>query len=176
VALRPPRHVDAPAVAAACRDPEIHRWTFIPQPYRLEDAQGWIAVQETAREGGESLALLVVDARDDALLGAVGLTVRSREHDRVEIGYWTAAEARGRGVATTGVRLVSRWALGALGARRVELLPFVGNDASCRVAERAGYRREGIMRAYFVHGGRPVDAIMYSLVADGGPPGAPPRA
>src|SRR5262249_28780311 len=161
---------------AACRDPEIHRWTFIPQPYRLEDAQGWIASQESARASCESLALLAVDARDDALLGAVGLTVRSREHDRLEIGYWAAAEARGRGVATTGVRLLTRWACGVLGARRVELLPFVGNAASCRVAERAGYRREGVMRSYFLHGGRPVDAIMYSLVADGGPPGAPPSA
>jgi len=176
VVLRPPRHVDAPAVASACRDPEIHRWTFIPQPYRLEDAQGWIAVQEAARESGESLALLAADARDDALLGAVGLTVRSREHDRLEIGYWTAAEARGRGVATTGVRLLSRWALGALGARRMELLPFVGNAASCRVAERAGYLREGVMRAYFVHGGRPVDAVMYALVADGDRPSDPAPA
>src|SRR5262249_23847947 len=122
VALRPPRHVDASAVTAACRDPEIHRWTFIPQPYRLEDAQGWIASQESARASCESLALLAVDARDDALLGAVGLTVRSREHDRLEIGYWTAAEARGRGVATTGVLLLTRWAFGVLGARRVEPL------------------------------------------------------
>jgi RimJ/RimL family protein N-acetyltransferase len=169
VALRPPRHLDAPAVADACRDPQIHRWTFIPQPYRLEDAQGWIAAQDGARATGESLALLAVDVRDDGLLGAVGLTVRSREHDRLEIGYWTAAEARGRGVATRAVRLLSGWALDALGAGRVELVPFLGNAASCRVAERAGYRREGVMRAYFVHGGRPVDAVMYALVADGRP-------
>jgi [ribosomal protein S5]-alanine N-acetyltransferase len=64
------------------------------------------------------------------------------------------------------VRLVSRWALLELGVQRIGLLVYVGNEASARVAEKAGYRREGILRRYALQRGEPRDCIVHSLLRD----------
>jgi [ribosomal protein S5]-alanine N-acetyltransferase len=75
-----------------------------------------------------------------------------------------AAAARGRGLATTALRLVSRWAVRELGIARVHLTAHVDNPASQRVAERAGFRREGVLRAWEEIRGERVDLVMFSLV------------
>ncbi|GAB1510001.1 GNAT family N-acetyltransferase [Actinophytocola sp. KF-1] len=69
---------------------------------------------------------------DDGLAGCVVLK-RGRE-----IGYWTAAHARGRDVASRAVRALATWARGE-GASTLEIRHQVGNEASCRVAEKAGF-------------------------------------
>jgi RimJ/RimL family protein N-acetyltransferase len=73
--------------------------------------------------------------------------------------------ARGRGVATTALRLASRWALRDLGVARVQLATHVENTASQRVAERAGLRREGVLRSWEELRGTRIDLVMFSLVA-----------
>jgi ribosomal-protein-alanine N-acetyltransferase len=75
-----------------------------------------------------------------------------------------AAPARRRGAAATALGLVSRWALGTLGLERLELLADPRNRASQRVAERAGYVREGTLRSYQPFKGRRMDAVMFSLL------------
>ena len=64
-----------------------------------------------------------------------------------ELGYWTAADARGRGVATRAVALVRDWAHTALGLTTIEILPHRDNGASQRVAERAGFTATGEVRS-----------------------------
>jgi RimJ/RimL family protein N-acetyltransferase len=83
-----------------------------------------------------------------------------------EVGYWVARPARGRGVATRAVRLLSAWGLRELGLDRIELLVIEGNDASCRVAEAAGYRREGLLRRHREIKGTARDMVMYALRAE----------
>jgi ribosomal-protein-alanine N-acetyltransferase len=61
--------------------------------------------------------------------------------------------------------LLSEWALRRLGYPRLELYHYVGNDASGRVAEKAGFSREGILRLYADMRGEPRDCVMYSLLA-----------
>ena len=62
-----------------------------------------------------------------------------------EIGYWVAAGARGRGVATRATRLLAEWAREALGLTRIEVLPHKDNGPSRRVAEKAGFRDSGAL-------------------------------
>ena len=76
-----------------------------------------------------------------------------------------APSARGRGLATAALRLVSRWALRDLGVARVQLTTHLDNAASQRAAERAGFQREGVLRSWEELRGRRVDLVMYSLVA-----------
>lgn len=84
---------------------------------------------------------------------------------RATFGYWLAPEARGRGAATRALRLVTDWTLRTTDAVRLDLYTMVGNDASERVAERAGYEREAVLRAWDVDGeGRPVDVVYYALI------------
>ena len=87
------------------------------------------------------------------------------------VGYWVLAHARGRGLATAAVRLLTRWAIATAGLRRIEALVEPGNRASLRVLERCSFRREGLLRDYVDRGenGRRGDAYVYSLI-----PGDPP--
>ena len=156
IVLRPFTEKDVPEVAAACRDPEIARWIPVPVPYSEDDARTYIA---TARE-----ARAIVDAHTGELLGSIGWRVV--DQGNVQIGYWVKRDAWGRGVATTALKLLSRWALAELGVERVQLLAEPGNRASCRVAEKAGFAAEGTLRRYLDVRGERRDGIMFALVPE----------
>ncbi len=85
---------------------------------------------------------------------------------RASVGYWLAPGARGRGLATRAVRLLATWAFADPTLERLELTTLVGNDASGRVALRAGFRREGILRRYLSFRDTLVDAVMYAMVRE----------
>jgi RimJ/RimL family protein N-acetyltransferase len=137
--LRPKRPDDVDALTAACQDPEIPRWTFVPSPYTRAHAEDYLARSAEEAAAGKSLNLLAVDAGDDRLLGSFGLMELDREPGYGEIGYWVAAEARGRGVATRAVRLLADWAREQLGLTHIDILPHKDNAPSRRVAEKAGF-------------------------------------
>jgi RimJ/RimL family protein N-acetyltransferase len=164
VTLRRWRSSDAADVARACSDHETARWLPVPVPYTLEAAAGYVeGIVPTEWAAGTAANVAVTDATTGELLGAVGLTLRS---GLGEVGYWTAPWARRRGVATRAARLHAAWGLEELSLPRVELLADVGNTASQRVAEQAGFTREGVLRAV-----RPaprstdrVDMVLFALL------------
>jgi RimJ/RimL family protein N-acetyltransferase len=143
VRLRPPEPDDVDAIFVAVQDPEIPRFTTIPWPYERIHALNH--VKEAARTWREGVAatFVMVDSSTDELIGSIGLVELDREAGVAEVGYWVARGFRGRGIATRAVRLVASWALHDLGVERLELQADVRNDASQRVAEKAGFNREG---------------------------------
>ena len=147
ISVRPFTRRDIPAIVAACADPEISRWTRVPWPYTREDAERFLAVAATEAAAGEGVALAVCDAADDRLLGTIGLMEVDRQRGCAELGYWTAAPARGRGAAPRAVVLVRDWALAELGICELEILAHRDNVPSQRVAERAGFEDTGRLRA-----------------------------
>ena len=162
VLLRPWREDDIPAVTAAFQDPLLPRFIrTAPSPYRRSDAEEWFASLDSA----ESIDLAIAEVESGAVLGGVSLLRFDRENKRAEIGLWVAAEARGRGVATRAVRLLARWGLESLDLARIEFLAEEANVASQRVAERAGFTREGVLRSYFDNKGTRPDYVMFSLLA-----------
>ena len=181
VILRIPLAPDAEAIAAACSDPEIARWIPIPVPYSLDDALGFI---DGARDGwasGTDLTFAIEERASGLLVGMIGLHGVERP-GRAAVGYWLAPSARGRGLATRAVGLITAWAFADPALVRLELMTLVGNDASGRVARRAGFRLEGILHRYLPFRETLVDAVMYAIVRDPGQrdaaPGTPedPRA
>jgi RimJ/RimL family protein N-acetyltransferase len=163
VRLREWVEADAPELVASIDgDDEIARWLDqIPQPYTVEHALEYIG--GSAGNDGET-RFAITDAADGRLLGSVGARW-NETRDVAEVGYWLRADARGRGATTAAVRLVVAWAL-AQGAARVQLRAAVGNDASRRVAEKAGFRLDGVLRSAHWNArlGRRVDWAMYSLL------------
>ena len=153
---------DLPAIVAACQDPEIPRWTRIPQPYGEEDARGWLEQEAALRSRGEQLGLLVVGADDDRLLGSVGVVHFDWTEERCELGYWVAREARGRGLASGAVTVLTAWIFKALPIDRVQICAEPENTGSRRVAERAGFTFEGVLRSYILNKGTRRDMAMYS--------------
>ena len=164
VRLRLMAEADLPAIIAACQDPEIARWTRVPEPYGESEARAWLRQEAEQRAQGEQLGLLIVDPGDGRLLGSVGIVHVDRQEGRCELGYWTVRDSRGRGVATHGVRLLSGWVFESLPVDRIEIHAEPGNAASRRVAERAGFSFEGVLRSYLVNKGVRRDAASYSLL------------
>ncbi len=163
VTLRQWTEADAPAIVECLDgDEEITRWLDqIPQPYGLEHALAYIrGVTGNAREARFALT----DANAGRLLGSIGATW-NEAGDVAEIGYWLRADGRGRGATTRAVLLLTRWVVGE-GAARVQLRAAVENVASRRVAEKAGFRLEGVLRAahWSPRLERRVDWAMYSLL------------
>jgi RimJ/RimL family protein N-acetyltransferase len=112
---------------------------------------------------GRSAVFAICDTGSEACRGVVILELR--EAGRADAGYWVLPEARGRGLASHGLRLLAEWALRALPLGRVQLWTHPDNIASQRVATRAGFVREGVLRAYGEErNGRRADAIFFSLV------------
>jgi RimJ/RimL family protein N-acetyltransferase len=165
IALRPWKPRDAAAVTAACQDPEIPRWTVVPHHYTERHARDFIAGTAADVASGRELALAIVDG-EDRLLGALGISNFDWGDLKAEIGYWVAAEARGRGIGARATRMLSVWALTALGLERLELLANPRNEASQRLAERAGFTREGTLRRYRRRHGVREDLVMFSLLGE----------
>jgi RimJ/RimL family protein N-acetyltransferase len=117
------------------------------------------------RARGVLFPYAIEDTTDGSILGGVTLRHFDPMRGTIEVGYWLFAEARGRGLATRAVRAVAREAF-ASGIWRIEAHVRIGNDASERVLERAGFTREGVRRRLLRHDGERVDATAFSLLAD----------
>ena len=135
---------DRDAVVDACRDPQILRWTTLPDPFTASEVERFVDEADARWTDGSAVELVIVS--DGRLLGAIHLAFH--EEWRASVAYWLAPGARGRGVATRAVKLLVRWAFETFdGLVRVELWSVVGNDASDAVARRAGFLEEGILRS-----------------------------
>jgi RimJ/RimL family protein N-acetyltransferase len=145
-------------------DAEVIRNTRVPSSPPPGFAAHWIGLYEQGWEQGTRAGFAAVDA-DGAFLGMAGVVDLDLAARQGEIGYVVAREARGRGIATRALRLVTDWALDGLGLERVELHIDPENEASLRVAERCGYRREGVLRSVHFKEDLRGDVAMYSLLA-----------
>ncbi|WP_051367381.1 GNAT family N-acetyltransferase [Hamadaea tsunoensis] len=163
ITLRVPESADADGLVAACTDPETLRWTTIAPDYDHDRAVGFITEYAPGwwqrRQGG----CWVLAGPDGAYAGQIDLRVTA-DPQVADIGFLTAPPARGRGYMTAALRLVARYAIEELGLARVEWKAHVGNDASRRVAEKAGFTFEGVLRDGCAAHGRRFDAWIASYL------------
>ncbi|MFJ8308590.1 MULTISPECIES: GNAT family N-acetyltransferase [unclassified Streptomyces] len=139
---------DVDAVIRGLNDPEALRWG---PPVALVDPAGareFVSRCADRWAGGRFAPYCVADADTDAPLGSVALHNIFLPMGHAGVGYWLLPEARGRGATTNAVNLLTGWAFATLGLHRIELGHAIGNDSSCRVAERCGFAYEGIARGY----------------------------
>lgn len=156
---------DLPVVAPAFRDPGIGGENGMP-PFDEDELRTVLRERiPELRARGVLFPYVIEDTSDGSIRG--GLTLRHFDPMRgvIEVGYWLFADARGQGLATRAVRAVAREAF-ATGMWRMEAHVRIGNDASERVLERAGFTREGVSRRLLRHADARVDATVFSLLAD----------
>jgi RimJ/RimL family protein N-acetyltransferase len=159
--LRPLEARDLDEVAAACADPETQRWLAdLPSPYTRADADRWFAACRRQWDLGTAVQYVLAD-EDDRYSGSVAL--RLGEPAEAEIGYHTAPWARGRGRMTAAVKRLCRFGFDELALERIEWRAVVGNEASRRVAEKAGFTVEGTRRGLRHGGDGRVDSWIASL-------------
>lgn len=167
--LRPWRSSDASFMAEASKDPAIERYNG-PAPASMTDAvavieriqQSW----QTFEVGGDptGAAFVIVDAGSGEPVGMCGVDQWSSA-DVAQFGYWLGAGARGRGLATRAVTLMTGWMF-ELGAARVFLTIQAENAASAAVARRAGFSFEGTLRAEGVWRGQRQDVDVFAMLPD----------
>ncbi|MCI3272320.1 GNAT family N-acetyltransferase [Streptomyces cylindrosporus] len=136
-------------------DPEFMRWnTPIRSVTDLGSARESLRAKESGMADGSSASYCITEAATGTPLGHIGVNSIHLVLSHARIGYWVLPEARGRGVATRALALAAHWALTDLGLNRVELDHAVGHEASCRIAERCGFRYEGTLRGAMFEAGR----------------------
>lgn len=145
-------------------DPELLRFTRVPEPVPPGFARTWLDRYQEGRFDGSREAFAIVD-EDGSFLGLALAPRIEREARTAELGYVVAPAARGRGVATEALRRLTEWAFAELGLLRLELLISVEHGASKRVAERCGYVCEGVLRSLHVKQGVHEDTEIWSRLA-----------
>lgn len=169
VVLRPWIPADAEFLTTASHDSAIQRYNG-PPPESLADATSiiqrieacWRAFETQGDPTGAAFA--IVDAASGEPVGMCGIDNWS-DTGVAQFGYWLAAYARGRGLATRAVTLMTRW-LFELGAARVFLKIQSDNTASVAVARRAGFTYEGTLRAHGVWQDQRQDIDVFAVLPD----------
>jgi RimJ/RimL family protein N-acetyltransferase len=162
VILRFPSLADVDAILPAFTDPELREAGNLPA-FDRDELVASLQELPTLAERGRLLALAAVDAASGEVIGGGTLHHLDSERKIVEIGYFVLPRARRRGIATTIARLLAEHAF-SLGLERVAAYVNVGNTASERVVERAGFTREGVVRSMPKPDGRRVDKTLFSLL------------
>ena len=149
--LRPWRVEDVVALVEVYQDPDLRRWT-VSRMDSEDDGLRWVRAQERGWAAGDRFGFAVLETTLDAvpprLVGNVVLKEVASGKPSAQVGYWTAVQARGRGVASRALDTLTAWSLDAFradGLECLELLHQVDNLASCRVAEKSGYQLDSIL-------------------------------
>ena len=160
--LRPFTAADTGWVHDVSQDPALQHFVQVPSPYQMEHAAFFVhQVAMAGWDSGQRAEFLAEDTATGARLGRVGLG----QPGTAEIGYWTDPRVRHRGVAITAVRAACHWAFTTVGTELIEWRCEVGNTASRRVAEQAGFLIEATLRKRLIHRGIRVDAWIGSMLS-----------
>lgn len=160
ILLRPWTDDDVTALVAAYREPEIQRWHG--RSMTSQEAEQWIADTRSAWSA-ETRVSWAVQA-DGRFAGR--MTLKFQLVDGVAAAaYRTRAAARGQGVAPKALAAAVEWAF-AVGIHRVELEHSTLNQASCRVASKAGFAPEGTRRHGVLHADGWHDMHVHGTVSD----------
>ncbi|MGW7353524.1 GNAT family N-acetyltransferase [Streptomyces sp. NPDC054784] len=167
LSLRPFEARDTDAVLAACQDPEIPRWTPVPEPYERADAEEFVLRTAPGGWRDDTMYTLGVFTHGGALVGSMGLVrlahLRTAQR-QAELGFWTAKEQRGKGYTVEAAHAVIDWTFDSLGVERLEWVATAGNHGSRAVALRLGFVMEGVLRSRIAHRGVRRDAWIASLL------------
>ena len=165
IRLEPLARALAPAVRWLMEpDADTARFTYIPSSPDGSFLETWLGRYEEGWRDGTRAGFAVRDAAGDAV-GFAGFVKLDLAGAEGELGYVVAPAARGRGIASRALGLLTSWGLGELGLHRIELRIDPANAPSHRVAERNGYRLEGVLRSVAFKEGRRSDVAVWSRLA-----------
>ena len=173
VRLRAFAEGDSGLIRSVSSDPLIPLITTVPKDDSEASALAFIQRQNDRLETDAGYSFAITDASTDEAVGQIGLWPRAVDPERASLGYWLGAPFRSRGFATAALALVTDWAFDN-GLQRLELAVEPWNEGSWRLAERAGFRREGLMRSWQPVGDERRDMYLYArLSADRAEPPRP---
>lgn len=164
VTLTALRGSDAPELVISDNDAQTARWFGWPVgASTIQNTSEFVQLAARRWSQGERATWAIREHSAGEPLGTVELNLSAHAH--VNVSYTTFPAARGRGLAARAVDLACRFAFARLGVHRVQLLTDAANAASLRVAAKAGFTREGMLRDYESHGEEHRDMVMHSRLA-----------
>ncbi|MDE2935177.1 MAG: GNAT family N-acetyltransferase [Chloroflexota bacterium] len=159
--LRRFRADDVDGVFAFSRDAEWGRYLEVPMPYSRRDAEEFVAGAVLLDAGAKLRWAIVHEGHVSGFVNLMPATVGV-----AELGYGIARPLWGQGLVTEAVTAVLRYGFDSLGLARIYAYAVVDNEASWRVMEKLGMRREGFLRRHRMIRGEFVDDVLYSIVRD----------
>ncbi len=150
------------------KDADVQRYTMVPVPVPEGFEREWLTRYEEGRAEGTREGFAIVDD-DESFLGLALAFAIDHEDRELELGYTLTPAARGRGAATWALRELTEWAVRQLDPARIQLQISADNEASKRVAERAGYVYEGTLRSVHFKQGDRQDLEVWSRIAGDAP-------
>lgn len=166
VTLRPYEDADTGEKSRAVRESaaDLSPWMPWCRPgYSSEDASAWIRRSREGRAEGSLHDFAILDA-DGTYAGGCSVNRINRTDRCANLSYWVRSSRAGGGIATAAVLQLIAWTFANTTLNRLEIVVAEGNAASRRVAERAGARREGVLRKRLMVGGRASSAILYAVL------------
>ncbi|MFA5309839.1 MAG: GNAT family protein [Dehalococcoidales bacterium] len=167
ITLRPYRKEDSRDSFQAIKESlkEISVWLpFAHEDYTRKENLAWVKKRPADWKKGTAYEFAIFGAADGMMIGGCGLNAIDHMNRRANLGYWVRTSHTGNGVAVAATVLLAKWGFAALKLTRIEILVAVDNQRSLRVAEKAGAKREGVLRNRIVIRDRAYDAVMHSLV------------
>lgn len=167
VRIRRYRAEDVPLLFEAARESatEMFAWMSWCHPnYTLEESRSFVLSREAAWHQKTEYDFAVFGIESGKFLGGVGLNQFNSKNNFANLGYWVRSSETERGIATAATLLAAQFGFEDLRLNRIEILTAIENAASRRVAEKAGAKKEGILRNRILLHNRPLDAVMYSLI------------
>ena len=167
VLLRPYRSDDIKSLYQAVRESikELSVWLpFAHKGYSIKESRDWVKKRPKEWKKGTNYDFAIFDARDGLYLGGCGLNGINKMDKHANLGYWVRTDRTGQGVAPAATLLLARWGFEVLKLNRIEILVAIENQRSLRVAEKAGAKREGVLRNRITIRDKVHDAVMHSLI------------
>ena len=165
--LSPPQETDISSFVEYLNEPEIYKFTIaIPQPYTSQDARRFIKyTQSIEKEYGQAMNWVIREIATDKLIGGIGFHCKYPVGShREEIGYLLGKPFWGKGIMTRVLKKICDHGFTHLNLIRIEAPIFDFNNASMRVAEKAGFIHEGIARKAYMKDDALVDSVIYAIV------------
>jgi len=167
VLLRPYHPDDAVCVFEASRESVAEAGIWMPwchADYSMEESSNWIKTCGEAWDKASAYEFAIVDSQNGRYFGGCGLNHIDSTNRIANLGYWVRSSLTRRGLATAAAVLLARFGLAELHLNRIEIVAAVGNRASQHVAEKAGAKREGILRNRILINGTAHDAVIFSFI------------
>ena len=167
VSLRPYDKKDADELYRGVRESlaELAVWmSWAHEDYSIRESRDWLKKKPEEWRYGFSYDFAIFDSKDSSYLGGCGFNRIDHECRTANLGYWVRTGRTSQGVATSATLLLTGFGFKELGFNRIEILVATDNKSSLRVAEKAGARREGILRNRILVREKVHDAVMFSLI------------
>lgn len=161
--LREWRMSDAESLAVNANN--INIWNnlrdFFPYPYSVKDGEEFIAMISNKPKPATNLAIEV----DKEAVGGIGIVLNSDvERITAEIGYWLGEKYWGRGIMTSIVKEMTDYVFANFPVIKIYAPVFDFNAPSQRVLEKAGFKKEAILKQAAIKNGRIIDLHYYGLI------------